>query len=183
MGATEFFVKGRGRTITEAYERAVENAIDEYGNDPYNGTISTTSGFIDVTDEYKKSKKSMPEYINDKMDRAGKRDCFAICLEKPVENTNKTKSTVINKPYKGTRQWKLFYKVVDWRGEDYIFKSEKKEDAIKAARAYSEKNQATACIHIVKELVGSDAEVAKIEYKKATNEKPGVWQFFGSAAC
>lgn len=183
MGATEFFIKGRGRTIKEAYEQAIEDAIDEYGNDPYNGTISTTTRFIDVTDEYKKSKKSMPEYINDKMDRASKRDCFAICLEKPVENTNKTKSVVINKPYKGTRQWKLIYKVVNWNGSDCFFESEKKEDAVKAARAYSEKNQATTYIHIVKKLVGSKAEVAEIQYKKSDKEKSGLWQFFGSAAC
>lgn len=45
MGAHDFQTTVRGKTAAEAYANAVEEAITMYGQDPYNGTISTTSGF------------------------------------------------------------------------------------------------------------------------------------------
>jgi len=44
MGATEFYVHRAGSDLDDAYAGAVREARDEYGNDGYNGTISTTSG-------------------------------------------------------------------------------------------------------------------------------------------
>jgi hypothetical protein len=48
MGATNFesIVRGDGLTMEEAYRQAVEQAHYDYGHDPYNGTISTTSGVV-----------------------------------------------------------------------------------------------------------------------------------------
>ena len=42
MGAAEFFNTIDAETPEEGYNRLCERAIEEYGNDPYNGTISTT---------------------------------------------------------------------------------------------------------------------------------------------
>ena len=46
MGATNFIQEIEGYdSPKEAYLEAVRDAIYCYGHDPYNGTISTTSGF------------------------------------------------------------------------------------------------------------------------------------------
>ena len=44
MGATDFTTTATGRNAQEAYRAACEEATYEHGHDPYNGTISTTSG-------------------------------------------------------------------------------------------------------------------------------------------
>ena len=41
MGACNFIEFGEGRNVREAYATLVEEAVFEYGHDPYNGTIST----------------------------------------------------------------------------------------------------------------------------------------------
>lgn len=43
MGACNFIEFGQGRTAEEAFDELVRQAEWEYGHDPYNGTISTTS--------------------------------------------------------------------------------------------------------------------------------------------
>jgi hypothetical protein len=57
-----------------------------------------------------------------------------------------------------------------------------KGDAVKAARVYTEKNQVTTKIVMRKVLNKVNPTVAKITYKKATNERDGEWIFFGYAA-
>lgn len=47
MGASNFEDRVYGvDNLTEAYEQAVADALTEYGHEPYNGTISTTSGVV-----------------------------------------------------------------------------------------------------------------------------------------
>lgn len=43
MGACNFITFGKGKTAREAFDALVTEAEWEYGHDPYNGTISTTS--------------------------------------------------------------------------------------------------------------------------------------------
>lgn len=43
MGACNFIEFGIGKTAAQAFASLVEEAEWEYGHDPYNGTISTTS--------------------------------------------------------------------------------------------------------------------------------------------
>lgn len=45
MGAHDFLTTVRAESAAKAYKAAVENAVYDYGHDPYNGTISTTRGF------------------------------------------------------------------------------------------------------------------------------------------
>jgi hypothetical protein len=48
MGACEFSNLSFGKNANEAYRTAVINAECENGYDGYNGTISTTSGFVEM---------------------------------------------------------------------------------------------------------------------------------------
>ena len=187
MGACQFKVRSSGKTAEEAYNRACEVAELEYGTqDGYNGTISTTHGFRDETELYKKSKfNSVEAYIRDRFNShsMNKRDCSAICVVQPVGNKNKTKSQVEHIVTPGTKKWILKYEVEHYYSDGEVIAScPQKGDAVKMARAYTEKHQAPTRIIMRKVLVGPKPVVAKITYKKATNERDGEWIFFGYAA-
>jgi hypothetical protein len=50
MGAHTFDDVAYGRDVADAYDTAVQNGYYEYGHqDGYNGTISTTNGYVEVT--------------------------------------------------------------------------------------------------------------------------------------
>ena len=183
MGAQAFITRQRGMSANEAYTHAVQHAESEEGRDPYNGTISTTSSFKDVTAEFRKSKKDRRQFIDDMLENARKRDCYAIEEESPVKNNNKIKSVVDHTVVKGTSKWELRYNVyTGW--EDKQLKSFKtKTDAVKYAREYTEKSQNTTFVRMEKILTNQDANVACIKYKKSTQEREGMYIFFGYAAC
>jgi len=180
MGACQFQNTGRGKSAKEAYSKLVEYAQDEYGYDSYNGTISTTHGFRDVTDEWKNSKKDLNKFIDEKFDVANKYDCFCICIKKPVENTNKTKSQVEHFNTSGTKKWLTVYVVSSIDGE--IGSYDTKGDAVKAARAHTEKYLSKTTVAVEKRIQGGTHMVARITYKRSTTEKDGEWIFFGWAA-
>jgi hypothetical protein len=186
MGATQFKVRSYGKTAQEAYKRACEVAEDEYGHqDGYNGTISTTHGFKDETDAYKKSKfKDVSSYIYNRFDShtMNKRDCSAICVVPPIGNKNKTKSQVEHMVTPGTKKWVLKYVVYNYYNDQLIGSFSTKGDAVKKARDITEKHQTSTYINMEKMLEKGDRRVAKITYKKATNERDGEWIFFGYAA-
>jgi hypothetical protein len=48
MGACSFSEVQFGKSAQDAYDKAVKQALYEYGHDPYNGTISTTNGIQQV---------------------------------------------------------------------------------------------------------------------------------------
>jgi hypothetical protein len=184
MGACQFKARYGGKTAEEAYNRACEEAELEYGHqDGYNGTISTTHGFRDETEAYKKSKfNDVSAYIRDRFDShaMNKYDCSAICILKPVANKNKTQSQVEHIVTPGTKKWVLKYVVQ--RGDHVIGSWDTKGDAVKDARKYTEKYQVTTSIVIKKFLEKGDNLVAKITYKKSPTERDGEWIFFGYAA-
>lgn len=180
MGACQFENRGRGKSAQDVFNKLVENAEREYGDDPYNGTISTVSGFRDITEEYKRSGKEIYRFINDKFDNASKRDCFAICIHPPVANKNKTKSQVEHIVTPGTKKWVLKYVVYTF--DNQLGSYNTKGDAVKAARAYTEKTFKSTSIVMEKKLEKGSNQVAKISYKKSTTEKDGEWIFFGYAA-
>jgi hypothetical protein len=180
MGVCQFENRGRGKSAQDVFTRLVENAEREYGDDPYNGTISTVSGFRDITEEYKRSKKDIQRFINDKFENANKRDCFAICIHPPVDNKNKTKSQVEHIVTPGTKKWVLKYVVYTF--DNQLGSYNTKGDAVKAARAHTEKTFKSTSIVMEKKLEKGSNQVAKISYKKSTTEKDGEWIFFGYAA-
>jgi hypothetical protein len=184
MGACQFKERSTGKTAEEAYKRICEIAENEYGHqDGYNGTISTTHSFRDETELYNKSKfNDVYAYIHNRFDShvMNKRDCSAICVRQPVGNKNKTKSQVEHIVTPGTKKWVLKYVVQ--RGDHVIGSWNTKGDAVKDARKYTEKHQVPTTILMKKFLEKGDNLVAKITYKKATNERDGEWVFFGYAA-
>ena len=180
MGASFFRTSGYGKSLNDAYNSAKQESEDEYGYDPYNGTISTTHGVRDMTQDFLSSKKELSKYINDVMDRMNKRDCWAICMQKPVVNTNKTKSKVEHIVSPGTKKWVLKYTVQSIDGPIGFYAT--KGEAVKAARAHTEKYLSSTTIEMQKVLEKGTATVAKVSYKRSDKEKDGKWVFFGWAA-
>ena len=185
MGACQFKTRYGGKTAQEAYNKACLEAEYEYGTqDGYNGTISTTDGFRDETEAYKKSKfGDVSAYIRNRFDShtMNKRDCSAICVRQPVGNTNKIKSQVEHIVTPGTKKWILKYFVYA-KYDTFIGAYLTKGEAVTKARAHTEKTQEPTYITMEKVLDKANKTVAKITYKKSTNERDGEWIFFGYAA-
>jgi hypothetical protein len=180
MGACQFQNSGRGKSAKQVFTRLQDAAQREYGDDHYNGTISTVPGFRDITDEWKRSNKDLNRFIDEKLDDANKYDCFCICTNPPVENKNKTKSQVEHIVTPGTKKWVLRY-VVRYH-DHFIGAWPTKGDAVKDARRYTEANQVPTTISMEKYLEKGTSTVAKITYKPSTTEKDGHYVFFGYAA-
>lgn len=180
MGACAFRETGRGRSAQNVFRKLQEEAQREYGDDCYNGTISTVNGFRDLTDEWKKSKKDLTHFVEYKITNANKYDCFCICVTPPVENKNKTKTQVQHISMKGTKKWLLKYVVTGIDGELGSYNT--KGEAVTAARAYTEKYLSSTTVHMEKRIDRANAQVARITYKRSEKEKDGQWLFFGWAA-
>ena len=184
MGACSFRDSARGRNMSEAYKNACHEAVSEYGNDSYNGTISTTSGVTDLTNEFKRSKLSINEFIEKNIDRANKwGPALGVCTEEPIGNTNKIKSQVENIVTSGTKKWVLEFVVSERFGGVQELKSFKtKGEAVKFAREHTEKTKNSTCVDMVKVLEKCSPRVAEIKYKTNPNERDGKYIFFGWAA-
>ena len=183
MGATQFKVRYSGKTADEAYRKACDDAEEEYGHqEGYNGTISTTPGFRDETEAYKKSKfDDVSAYIRNRFDNMNKYDCSAICVCQPVSNKNKTKSQVEHIVTPGTKKWVLKYVVYNYHGNK-LESFETKGGAVEFARMRVEKTQEVITIKMEKVLEKGSPNVAIVTYKKSPTERDGEWIFFGYAA-
>lgn len=181
MGACSFTTSSYGKSMSEAYNNAVEDATYEYGADAYNGTISTTHGCKDVTAEFKRSGKSLNQFINDNIEKCQKwGSAWGVCVEEPITNKGKIKSQVEHIVEKGTKKWVLKYVVYEF--DTYIGSYKTKGEAVKKAREHTEKTQRRTTIVMEKKLEKGNSEVARVSYKQATNEKKGKYVFFGWAA-
>jgi hypothetical protein len=182
MGATDFSIQRRGTSLVEAYQQAVEDAVSENGTDSYNGTISTTHGVIDKTNEFKASKLNINQFIEQNIDKCHKwGSAWGVCIEEPIQNKNKVKSKVNNIVEKGTKKWVLKFEVT--RHGDTIKTCNTKGEAVTWGRTYVEKNKGKVSISMIKVLEKSNPKVAEIEYKPDNKEKQGSYVFFGMAAC
>lgn len=184
MGSQWFRTSSQGKSANEAYKRAVEDAEDMYGHqEGYSGAINSSAGFRDVTREYKASGKSLEQYIREREDKLTKfNGAEAICIREPKVNNNKIKSQVEHVVEKGTKKWVLkFYAQSDYKG--LIGKFATKGDAVKAARKYTEETGNSSYVEMRKDLEKGNTITAKIAYKRATNEAPGTWVFYGWASC
>ena len=72
MGATTFgnLAVGKYKNASEAYSDLVEDALYDSGHDIYNGTISTTSGFIMSDDNPRYGTKAFDKWENKMLDVA-----------------------------------------------------------------------------------------------------------------
>lgn len=183
MAAQEFITRQTGRNEQVAFNRAVNFAIEEYGEDIYNGTISTCDSYQDVTDEFKRSGMTKMSFINKKLETANKRECFAITEQEPKINTNKIRSTVENNVVKGTSKWELQYNVYTGWDDHQIASCKTKAEAVKRARAHTEQTKDVTFVRMEKILVNQDPNVAVVRYKNSSTEREGSYVFFGLAAC
>jgi len=179
MGAINFERTSYGKTLREAYEKAYEDATEEVGHqEGYSGDINSTVHVLDKTEEFKRSKKSIRNFIEESLEIIPKRSCWAVCLIEPILNSNKVKTKVDNIVTTGTKKWILKYKVTD-RAGDVLFSENTKGEAIQKAREYVEKHQNTLSVHLSKELSEGNTKVATVSYKRSTTERDGTWIFFG----
>ena len=93
MGAQTFMTYGYGKTLKDAYDNARKVAIEYYGSNPYNGTISTTYGckvhYCEInsnTDWTKTKEEKAYEIAYKELNNMDKRDCKAIDLGKISRN-------------------------------------------------------------------------------------------------
>ena len=76
----------------------------------------------------------------------------------------------------------MLFRSVVRHGDYFIGSWDKKADAVKDARKYTESYQEPTTIEIEKVLDKGSSRVAIIRYKKSSTERPGKWVFFGYAA-
>lgn len=184
MGSQSFQTYSRGKTAKEAYQRAVDDAEAMYGHqEGYSGEINSSAGYKDVTSAFKASKKPLVEYIRERMEVLTKFEgAEAICIEEPVTNKNKIKTQVEHIVEKGTKKWVLkFVAKSDYKGSIGSYRT--KGEAVTAARKYTEQSGNSSYVEMHKELEKGSTVTARINYKKATNEKDGRWIFYGWASC
>lgn len=184
MGSASFVNYKRGKTIGQAYTQAVKDANDEYGHQQgYSGAINCSTGYTDVTRKFKASGKTLDTFIQEGLNNLSKHDnCWAVCVDEPITNNNKVKSQVKHIVQPGTKKWILKYAVTTGWHQEQIGSYASKGEAVKKARAYTEKNQTSTEVHMMKVLEKGKTLTAEIVYKKAPNEKEGRWVFFGWAA-
>lgn len=183
MGACNFEATASGISMGKAFQAAVEESNEEYGNDSYSGEIATKGSFRDVTEMFKRSKLSLQEFIDkhdSDCDKWG--DAWGICLKEPKKNSNKIKTLVEHIISKGTKKWELKYVICNYMGDE-IGSKDKKGDAVKAARAHTEKTQRRTYVEMQKVLKDGNSRVATISYKSGKNESDGKYVFFGMAPC
>lgn len=183
MGAELVYRQARGKNINDAFERACKEDSDYYGHqEGYSGGLHTCELHKDVTSLLKtKGMNELNDYI---ADNCNKRDAWGYCIEQPIENKNKVKSQVDVTPQKGARKWETIYKAVtSWEGKE-VARDKSQTACIKKARVYVEANPNSSIkVIITKELIEGNAQCATVTYKKSTNEKLGLYQFVGWAAC
>jgi hypothetical protein len=109
MGADNFevFKIGRFKTVNEAFEFAVEDALYEHGHDSYNGTISTTS-FCGTEKAPRYGTKAFEHWIAKRLETVDKWDCYAVEITGAV--LKRLKATHGLKGRKGIRAF-VFYGV------------------------------------------------------------------------
>lgn len=181
MGRESFYNKLESTSIDKAYRTACANMKDENGHqEGYSGDINACGGYyVDKTNHFKSSGLNINDYIS----KHESNECIGICIKEAKTNTNKIQSVVKHEVFKGTRKWELTYVVETKWGDNQIGSKDNKGDAVKIARAHTEKTQEATVIRIERKLVGSNSRVATIEYKGSTNEAQGTYIFFGLARC
>jgi hypothetical protein len=181
MGAVDFQTRTiRAMSMNEAYREAVSEAEFESGHDPYNGTISTTTNFRDVTTMFKNSGQSLNEFIEANIEKVGKWNSWGICLKEPKADY-KAKVEVRHEMQKGTRKWETLYVIYDTYGKDEVGRKAKKVDAMKMAKEFVQRHDKSCFIFIEKRT--NSSIVAQLNPVRKQNDKRGEYVFFGLAGC
>ena len=183
MGAALISTQQRGTSIGNAFDKVRENAEEYSGHqEGYSGDFNVTHFGRDVTHMLKTMKTAdLDDYITE---YCPKGEAWGYCIEKPVENKNKVKSSVETIVQKGTRSWKTMYKAIDkWSGK-CLAEDVSQTACIKKARAFVERNpEVSITVIVTKDIVVGNQNCAKITYKKSEKEAPGLYRFIGWASC
>lgn len=109
MGAHDFGTARITKTPYEAYRKAVKEALYEHGNNSYNGTISTTSGFYFFDEHPRWGTKAFDKWEdkilsddNSPVEKYGKCGCIEI-KGKAAKNIKEVNG------FKGKRGLKVWY--------------------------------------------------------------------------
>lgn len=90
MGAHTFSVTSKVEHVEQAYRELVANALHEQGHDPYNGSISTTSG-VSVVSRKMVNAAVAKQLMNQRIDDLHKwGNCEAIAVGVPSKTTTRT---------------------------------------------------------------------------------------------
>ena len=180
MGAIDIDIEYEGKNIQDAFKKAQTQAEKEYSQDMYSGTINHCTLVKDVTslrDKYP-TDEDLNHYLNNK---ANKGEVYGYCFKEPTGNTNKIKSAVVTFPQKGKRKWVTKYVAENMEGIEIIIEDSQTQ-CIVDARKHVEKNPSeTLFLYIKKRLESGNSRVAKVTYKKGSDEKDGTYVFIGSA--
>lgn len=100
MGSTNFTEYGEGTDPGAVYNRLVQQALHEHGNDAYNGSISTTGGFV-VQQTTPVTLDEAYRIAEDSLDRYSK---WEACGALPIVDDGQVKARVLNivATYKGS---------------------------------------------------------------------------------
>jgi hypothetical protein len=182
MGSERVHEQSSGKTLGDAYSKAVQIAEDEYGHqEGYTGQINSTCGVTDLTQEYKNSKLSENEFIEKYLDDNSKHSPVgAICVRKPIANKNTIKTQVEHIVTPGTKRWVLKYVVYAER-DNKVTSCDTKGEAVTKARAYTDKTGLETVVFMEKILDKISPMVARIKYKPSKTEREGTWTMFGHA--
>lgn len=178
MGAEVRHITIKGRTFEAAWKKVVAEDIANKGTELYNSGLCHIDSIKQVA--------TRAEF--DEVDFPDKHYGVAFCTQRPILNTNKTKTEVIRHPNKAKRVWKTVYVAELLYSTDYndripTIVEEQLAPAIVKARAVVEKNpEMTLQINIEKKL-SSPKLCAEIKYKRSTTERDGIWECTVAVPC
>jgi len=162
-----------GRDLRTAFKKLQDSDREELGYDYYNGSWHNAQGIQSVSKE---------KFYGDE-EPSKHESAWALCIQKPIGNDMKTKTTVTNYPANGTRKWVTKYEVTHPEWGNVVVSELKQGDAIKKARELVEKNPDwKLTVTINKRITEQPNKVAEINYKKSSKERDGKWEIKGCLA-
>ena len=193
-GAIEFIVYAEAYSPSEAYESLVEQAIYEYGNDCYNGTISTCEFVgrpVKLAEKFNKSMWEKAEAYARKKDYGSKWE--ARCLDLGVSKyiTREVKNA---RTHKDSPVYKTKFCVMDCNSIIKQFDEKKKADEY-AKKRILDTGSKYVCVKKKRMLVSgtdtvSDFTLVEKEYKSKPKNTTGKtvtekhwYAFYGLAGC
>lgn len=199
MGAQAFTRLAKGTSAREVFDMLCEDARYEYGNDSYNGTISTTNlrRVTKVADKYSETSKKKGYKMVEEDDYGQKWECD--CLDLGVVEYKVTTVKKVTEHPKKTADYKMMFCVCKAYNNDVIKKCKTKKEADDWAVDYIGKNTNDSLVvrkMYVNVNSGSDITTSFDKtvktYKSKPNLKPmtgrtveavHMYLFYGWAAC
>lgn len=189
MGGTTFYTYGEGKNPKEAFEQAVKDAKEMYGNRGYTGTIAEKDDFVVIDCPKEMTPSSYANHLIQEDDpRISRNSSPAGCIfienlrdaegEEVERTVIKTKTT--NIAQNGTKKWATYY--VLYAGGIEMDKQKIKKEAVSSAKKIAMLHQTQVDIRIEKRLEEGDTLAATVtpifsDEKQAWNH----YLFFGWA--